>query len=97
MELEGEIERASLIESAILPEDTVAPGTRVSYLDRTSGTTHRIEILGPWDADGEQRISYRSPLAAGMLGHGPGDEVEIELPSGRLSVRIESVEPIVLT
>jgi len=96
MELESEIERASLIETAILPENTVAPGTRVDYLELPSGSAHRIEILGPWDADGEQRISYRSPLANGMLGLEPGDEVEIELPSGRLSVRIEAVEPIVL-
>jgi transcription elongation GreA/GreB family factor len=96
MELETEIERASLIENAILPAEIVAPGTRVSYLELSSGVSHRIEILGPWDADGERRISYRSPLAAGMLGHGPGDEVEIELPSGRLAVRIQDVEPILL-
>jgi len=96
MEVESEIERASLIENAMLPEDTVAPGTRVSYRELASGTTHRIEILGPWDADGEQRISYRSPLASGMLGLGPGDEVEIQLPNGRLAVRVETIEPIEL-
>ena len=96
MELESEIERASLIENAILPEDTVAPGTRVSYWDLASGTSHEIDILGPWDADGEGRISYRSPLAAGMLGLGPGDEVEIELPNGRLAVHVEAVQAIVL-
>jgi len=96
MELESEIERASLIENAILPEGTVAPGTRVLYRDLAGGTAHEIEILGPWDADGERRISYRSPLASGMLGLGPGDEAEIELPSGHLSVRVETIEPIVL-
>jgi transcription elongation factor GreA len=96
MELESEIERASLIESAHVPADVVAPGTRVSYRELASGSAHQIEILGPWDADGERRISYRSPLASGMLGLEPGEEVEIELPSGRLTVRIEAIEPIVL-
>jgi transcription elongation GreA/GreB family factor len=60
------------------------------------GTLHQIDILGPWDADGEKRISYRSPLAFGMLGLHPGDETEITLPSGSIRVKIETVEPAVL-
>jgi transcription elongation factor GreA len=96
MELETEIERASLIESVSLPPGQAAPGTRVRYLELPHGGAHQIDILGPWDADGESVISYRSPLAKGMLGHGPGDELEIELPSSRLRVRIESIEPLPL-
>jgi transcription elongation GreA/GreB family factor len=96
MELEAELEHASLIENATLPENRVAPGTHVSYRDLGSGTTAQIDVLGPWDADGEKRISYRSPLAKGMLGLEPGEEVEIDLPNGRIQVRIESVKPIAL-
>jgi transcription elongation GreA/GreB family factor len=96
MELEAELENARLIESAILPEGLVAPGTRVVYRDLASGTSHEIDVLGPWDADGEKRISYRSPLAAGMLGLAAGEEAEISLPNGRISVRIESVVPLEL-
>jgi transcription elongation factor GreA len=95
MELEAEIERARLIENAILPEDRVAPGTRVRYVEVASGKAHTIDVLGPWDADGETRVSYRSPLAAGMLGEGPGAEVDLTLPSGTLRVRVETIEPIV--
>jgi transcription elongation factor GreA len=96
MELEAELEKARLIENATIPADTVAPGTRVVYSDVATGARHEIEILGPWDADGEKRISYRSPLAAGMLGLMPGDVAEIELPSSRLSVRVEAVQPLAL-
>ena len=96
MELEAEIENARLIESATVPDGTVAPGTRVAYRDLGAGAVHEIEILGPWDADGELRISYRSPLAAGMLGLARGDETEIGLPSGRISVRIEDVQKLEL-
>lgn len=96
MELEAELEGARLIESATLPENTAAPGTRVRYLEMGTGLAHEIEILGPWDADGDKRISYRSPLAAGMLGGTPGDECVIELPSSRIRVRIETVQPIAL-
>lgn len=94
MELETELESASLIESAILPEGTVAPGTRVSYRDLGNDSLHQIDVLGPWDADGEQVISYRSPLAAGMLGLTAGDQVEIVLPSARISVRVEKVQAL---
>ncbi len=96
MELEAELERARLIESQTLPEGKVAPGTRVAYRDLGNDSLHQIEILGPWDADGEKRISYRSPLAKGMLGLGVGDEAHIELPSARISVRIEDVQTLAL-
>ncbi|MEQ1891417.1 MAG: GreA/GreB family elongation factor [Planctomycetota bacterium] len=92
MELEAELERARMIENAILPEQTVCPGSKVRYRELPAGKLQEIEILGPWDADGEKRISYRSPLAAGMLGKHPGDEVDITLPSAQIRVRIEGVQ-----
>jgi len=94
MEIEAELENARLIENAILPEGRVAPGARVRYRDLASGAEHVIDILGPWDADGEVRVSYRSPLASGLLGHELGDEVELVLPSERLRVRVEDIQPI---
>lgn len=96
MELEAELERARMIENALLPEKTVCPGSRVRYREMPKGTLYEIDVLGPWDADGEKRISYRSPLATGMLGLHPGDEADITLPSGTIRVKIETVEPAVL-
>ncbi|HEX6886315.1 MAG TPA: GreA/GreB family elongation factor [Planctomycetota bacterium] len=96
MELETEIERASLIESVSLPPGQAAPGTRVRYRELPAESEHQIDILGPWDADGEKIISYRSPLAKGMLGRVAGEELAIELPSGTLRVRLESIEPLPL-
>ncbi len=95
-ELEDEIENARLLETALVPEGLVAPGMRVRYRELDSGTEHEIEILGPWDADGERRVSYRSPLAAGMLGRRAGDEVVLELPGASLPVRVLAVEPVPL-
>lgn len=97
MELEAELERARMIENTILPEQTVCPGSRVRYRELPAGKLQEIDILGPWDADGEKRISYRSPLAAGMLGLHPGDEVDITLPSAQIRVRIEGVQTFSFT
>ncbi len=98
MELEAEIRDAQLLEDAAIPADTVAPGTRVRYRDLTAGEERVVKILGPWDMDGtvEGEVSYRSPLAAGMLGCHPGDRADLELPSGEIQVEVLSVELLTL-
>ena len=87
-EIETELRAVELIENAILPEDTVCPGTFVRYRDLDKRSEHEIEILGPWDTDGEHIVSYRAPLAAGLLGRRPGDRARIKLPSGELQVEV---------
>jgi transcription elongation factor GreA len=92
-EIEAELRVVELLEDAILPEDTVCPGTFVRYRDLDSSSEHEIAILGPWDTDGEQVVSYRAPLAAGLLGRHPGDRARIKLPAGELSVEVLAARP----
>jgi transcription elongation factor GreA len=95
-EIETELRAVELIENAILPEDTVCPGTTVRYRDLDKRSEHEIEILGPWDTDGEHVVSYRAPLAAGLLGRRPGDRARIKLPSGELQVEVLAARPVEL-
>jgi transcription elongation factor GreA len=92
-EIEGELRVAELIENAILPENTVCPGTFVRYRDLDSASEHEIEILGPWDTEREHVVSYRAPLAAGLLGRRPGDRAKIKLPSGEMEVEVLTARP----
>ncbi|MAB79465.1 MAG: hypothetical protein CMJ89_08940 [Planctomycetes bacterium] len=94
MELEEAIRSAQLLENAVIPDKTVAPGTKVRYVQLDDESEHEIQVLGPWDADGEKRVSYRSPLAAGMLGRTAGDEVTIELPNSTIRVRVKRITAI---
>ena len=97
MELETEIRDAQLLENAAIPEGVVAPGTAVVY--RESGEERRIRILGPWDGEGDidgDVVSYRSPLAAGMLGRKAGATARIKLPTGESEVEVVSVETLPL-
>ena len=88
-----EIRKASLLENAIVPEDTVCPGTRVRYRDLSEDKEAAIILLGPWDTDEEgQVVSYRAPLAQGMLGLHPGDRKVVSLPRGEVEVEILSIE-----
>ncbi len=93
MEMEAELRVVELIENASLMEGIVSPGTHVKYREAKSGAEHEITILGPWDdAHGEQVVSYRAPLAQGLLGRRVGDRVIVVLPSGDLQIEVVGVE-----
>jgi transcription elongation factor GreA len=93
MEIESEVRDAQLLENASIPERLVAPGTRVTYREVSNGRERKISVLGPWDGQGQDDVvSYRSPLAAGMLGHGPGERVIVQLPNGQLDVEVLAIE-----
>jgi transcription elongation factor GreA len=94
-EMEQELRNVELIEGAILPENVVSPGTTVRYRENGKTADQEITILGPWDTDlGDHVVSYRAPLAEGLLGHSPGEEVQIELPAGPITVKILSVRTL---
>jgi transcription elongation factor GreA len=88
MEMEQELRGAQLLENAALPDETVAPGTGVSYRDLATGQTHDVTLLGPWDLGEEGVMSYRAPLAAGLLGLRKGQRSRIELPGGAVEVEV---------
>jgi len=97
MEMESELRRVELIENAILPEDMVCPGTVVRYREAGKSKESEIVILGPWDTElAESAVSYRAPLAAGLLGKRPGDVARITLPGSTLEVEVISAHPFVL-
>jgi transcription elongation GreA/GreB family factor len=97
MEMEAELRLVELIENASLMEGIVSPGTHVKYREAKLGTEHEITILGPWDdGHGEQVVSYRAPLAQGLLGRRVGDRVIVVLPSGEMQVEVVGVEAMQL-
>lgn len=94
MEMESELRRVELIENAILPENLVCPGTIVRYKDLARAKESEIAILGPWDTEmADNVVSYRAPLAAGLLGKRPGESTKITLPGGTIEVEVTSVTP----
>ncbi len=92
--MEEELSSTDLIENAPIPEDTVAPGTRVSYTETETGTLNEVLLLGPWDEEtvhGCSVVSYRAPLPQRMLGRHVGDSCTLNLPGGDLEVEIVSI------
>ncbi len=94
-QMEEELRQTDLIENAAIPEDTVAPGTRVRYRELESAEEKEVLLLGPWDPEtmgGHSVVSYRAPLAQGMLGRHKGDTCTMDLPGGGLDVLILEIE-----
>jgi transcription elongation factor GreA len=92
-EMEAELKRARLLEELDIPRETVAPGQRIAYTDLDANQRHIRAIVGPWDVEeGSDAISYRAPLAKGLLGKKIGEVTTIQVPGGEHRVRIESIE-----
>lgn len=96
MEIEEELRRAQLIDNAAAPEGIAAPGTKVRYREVNNGKERMVAILGPWDSDAGGVISYRSPIAQGLLGTREGSRPTLRLPSGNLEVEVLEVTTIPL-
>jgi transcription elongation factor GreA len=59
-------------------------------LDEGNGTVHTWTIVGPTEADLAQgKLSSESPVAKALVGHVPGDTVEVRTPRGTRKLRIE--------
>ena len=95
MAIEDELRLADLIEDAPMPEDTICPGAVVAFREAQTGEQRKVIILGPWDDEtwnGVQVVSYRAPLASGLLGLHSGDRVTVVLPAGELPVEVIGIE-----
>jgi transcription elongation factor GreA len=70
----------------------VGMGNTVRFAeDGADEETYRI--VGPAEADPKAgRVSYESALGKALIGHRVGDEVDINTPGGRYSVRIKAIE-----
>ncbi len=71
---------------------TVDVGSTVVVRDET-GEEERYSIVGAMEAEPARgRISNQSPVGQSLLGHHPGDTVEVETPMGKRRLTIVEVE-----
>lgn len=92
--MEEEMAKALPIEDQPRPDGVASPGSKVSYRDEGTGEKATITILGPWDI-GDGVVSYRAPLARGILGRKVGETLDIVLPGGTHRITIQEIERFV--
>ncbi|HEX8296130.1 MAG TPA: GreA/GreB family elongation factor [Chthoniobacteraceae bacterium] len=72
----------------------VSIGTIATLRETSTGREEVFTILGAWDGDPDKGIvSYQSALAQSLLGHKPGERVEVPTETGDRQVEIVSIAP----
>lgn len=80
-----ELARARVVADGALPDDTIAVGREIDYLDQHSGRTHTVRLVNPPDANIDAgRISVLSPIGAALLGLSVGQTIDWPVPDGSL-------------
>lgn len=83
-QLEAELERAVVVPSDEIPEDVVTIGSRVIFVDETTGKQRYVRIVDPMCADGARlEISVLAPVGAALLGLPVGGSIDWQFPDGK--------------
>jgi transcription elongation factor GreA len=83
LELERVLQNVVVVDDPSTNGDKVGVGSVVVLRDMKSGREVEYTVVGPIEADpAKHRISYESPLGAGITGHREQDKVEVRTPTG---------------
>ena len=87
------LENARVIDTSKLGADTVGLLNRVEMTNLKNNARMAYTIVSPHEANlREGKISVKSPIAQALLNKKVGDVVEVQVPAGTLSLRIESIQ-----
>ena len=91
--LQKVLDNARVIDPAVLPKDRVCLLSKVEFTNLTTNTRMKFEIVSPHEMNLEAgKISLKSPIGAALMGKKVGEIAEAQVPSGKLLLRIESIE-----
>jgi transcription elongation factor GreA len=91
-ELSDIIARAHVIDPSSLSHERVSFGSRVELIDVDDDSEVCYTIVGSQESNPDNGlISINSPMGKALLGKEEGDEVEINLPSGKKLFEVEEI------
>ena len=86
------LEHSRVIDPNVLPKDRVSLLSRVEFTNLNTNTRMQFEIVSPHEMNLEAgKISLKSPIGAALMGKKVGETVEVQVPSGTLRLKIESI------
>jgi transcription elongation factor GreA len=87
------LEHSRVIDPNVLPKDRVSLLSRVEFTNLNTNTRMQFEIVSPHEMNLEAgKISLKSPIGAALMGKKVGETVEVQVPSGTLRLKIESIK-----
>ena len=90
--LQGELDRAHIVDPAAVPHDVVTMNSRVRLTDIETNEEQVYSLVFPSEANVEQRkISILAPIGTAILGYRVGDTVKWPVPGGIRTLRLEEI------
>ncbi len=90
--LEGELERAEVVDPKDVQGDVITMRSTVRLKDLDSGRELTYSLVFPSEADIDKgMISVLAPVGTAMIGYRVGDVIEWEVPSGLRRLKVEEV------
>lgn len=91
-DLQDKIARALIVDRSTMPTDRVVFGTKVRVIDLEDDSEEDFTLVGPGEEDYDQnRILTTSPIGQGLLGKKVGEVAEIDIPRGKLRLRVSEI------
>ena len=91
--VEGRISQIENMDNEAVAKAEVSMGREITFQELPDEEPETYTIVGESESDPlNGKISNESPMAKGLLGHKVGEEVEVEIPNGSMTVKILSVK-----
>ena len=91
--LEERLATAQAIEPKELPKVGAVIGTAADVEDLDTGVQSHFELVSSAESNPARgRLSVESPVGRALVGHRPGDTVEVLTPKGRRHLRLLAVQ-----
>lgn len=91
-DLERELVRAQIVDSAAVPADIITMNSTIRLRDLDTGEEETFTLVYPKDANiASNRLSILAPIGTAILGCRVGDVVRWRVPSGIRQLTVEEI------
>ena len=91
-EMKMTIAQAKIVDTSRLSNEAVQIMSTVKMTNLSNGIKMEYTIVSESEANLKQgKISIKIPIAQGLLNKKVGDEVEIEIPRGKIKLRVDEI------
>ena len=91
-EMKMTIAQAKIVDTSRLSNEAVQIMSTVKMTNLSNGAKMEYTIVSESEANLKQgKISIKTPIAQGLLNKKVGDEVEIDIPRGKIKLRVDEI------
>ena len=91
-ELEELIDNALIVDETKIDTSVISIGSSVKVLNKDLNKEVEYSIVGSNEVDPiNKKISDQSPIGRALMGKSAGDEINVEVPSGTISMKVLEV------